>query len=1231
MRETTHAARLPRAPGVAAVSSPEDEGRMEGERLLLVEDEADAARHIDRAFSAAGFVVHRVPTGEQGLEYLAAHPVAGVVLDHRLPLADGLQTLRRIRERRITIPVVMISSAGSIDVAVEAIKADAFDFVEKHDGYLPRLVARMCDAIRDARRSAERRVVRAVSVGRAAERRLLADELMRASRGEGRVVLVTGDDGIGKTTLALEAERLARDAGAVVLWGRCPETGGAPAYWPWTQVLRGYERVVGPDRLRDALGPVARVLARRPADEAAPATGPEHVPFQLLDGVTQCLRAAAQDHPLLLVLDDLHHADVESLQLLRFLAGGIRDAAMLVVGTHRDTPMRKGLVELGREPFTTVVPLAGFSEAEVRAYIVEATAVVPTEGLVRAVHEKTEGHPLFVADVVRALAGDGRLAVDPAGQRIRLAIPETRRHAIDDRLGRVSPPCRRVLGTAAVIGREFDLALLERIARSGEASPAIDEAAEAGLVVGVDDEPGAYRFSHVLIRDVLYDDLPADARARLHARIARALEVASSPGAEPPLAAIAHHYFEAATGSDDVLTAIEYAALAGERAGALMAHEEAARHYEQALRAAERARSIPPGLVERLLAKLADARWRAGELADARAVGRRLLRLAKESGDASAVAAAALTFAGRLPGLGVIVCDDEVVAELEHALTGLPPTATALRSMLTARLAEELTYSPRRTADRALAPKAITLARALDEPAVLATVLRTTQWSVWTPDDVERRRQLAEEIVSLAGQTDDPTLALDGELLRFWSALEHGEMDVARRQLAVVGRLASRLNLPYYAWITAAARATFLIGAGRLDEADRVADETLGAGDPTTNPTVPLFVGAQRYHIAWHRGRFDEVARWLTGVLDEFPILASAIECSLVITYAEAGQREFAQAKLRQFAADDFAGVPRNAMWLMNMSSLAEACAALGDVDAARGLYAQLAPFARYNVMLLLTWVGAPVSHYMAGLAALLGDGAAARRHYDDALLMEARTGTRHWQARTQLAYARLLRASGSAADRERADALVAAACATAKELRLQPVLDAVATLGAVAGPPVADGHCLFRRRGDVWDVGYLRIMTTVHHRVGMEYLRRLFENADRSIPAIELASGGEGVLIESDGGYVVDGRAVAEALGRLDRVNDEIAACERGEIMACIDALHTERERLEQYVQDQGRTAVSASERARTAVTKAIDRAIADIKAVHEPLGRHLEIHVRTGRYPRYVTDPVAPLTFDL
>ena len=1208
--------------------------------ILLVGHDAAAARVVAAALGDRGLTVRSVETAEDALEFLATRAVACVVLDLDGAPADVIETLRRLQARGGTTPIVLLATGASIDLAVRAIKAGAFHLVDKRGDWPAALVAKVREALGEAEGGDRRRsrLVRPTFVGRESELAFLGAELDRACAGEGRVVLISGDSGIGKTSLAFEFTRAARERGALVLWGHCEEGRGTPAYWPWTQILGGYVGTTDAGGASDDLGAAGATIASlvpslRPPVRPASRDGEEITRFHVFDGVARFLRRAAARRPLVCVLDDLHQADGDSLQLLRALTTQIGGARLLIVGAHRDAMIEPAArAELGRiadHPAAGVIALAAFDEREVRRYIVAATDVRPSKVLIRAIVAKTAGNPLFVADVVSLLAADGRLGDDPFGGELKVSIPESRRQAIADRLGRLSELCGHVLGAAAVVGAEVELAVLAQVAGRDLAGvrEAIDEAIAHRIVVG-SEVPDVVRFSNVLVRDVLYEALPAAVRPRLHGRAADALDALPAGRGERPLAAIAHHRLEAATCPEDVARAYGYVVAAANRAAELMAHDEAARYYDVALAVAERAGLATAAVQTELLVELAEARWRAGHTDGARAAGRRALVIAKETKEPGAVAAAALAFAGRLPGFGAIACDEEVVAELELALAALPPTATALRAMLMARLAEELTYLPRRNADRTLAPKAITLARSLDDPAVLASVLRTTQWSVWTPDDVERRRQLAEEIVALATRTRDPVLALDGELFRFWSALEHGEMDVARRQLVLVTRHAERLRLPYYAWMTTMARACLHIAAGRLDDAEHVADEAVRAGDATTNPTVPLFTGAQRGHIMWHRGRFEELARWITDVIGGFPMLAATLDCSLVITHAEAGQRELARVQLARFAAEDFADVPRNPMWLMNMTSLADGCIAVGDVEAASRLYPQLAPFARYNCVIVPVWVGPPVAHYMAGLAALLGDVVAARRHYEDALLLEARTGTRQWGARTQLAYARLLWASGRPDDAERARQLVASARAIAEELGLAPVLRLVESMARAQRPTGGQRRCRFHRTGDKWEIEFDGRRVEVRHRIGMEYLSHLLERPGVAVAAIELASAGGRVLVESGGGAVLDRRAIAEVQRRIAELEAELEACAaRGAVAS--EALRAELVECRSYLGGHGGALIAAAERARPSVTKAIDRAIGAIEAVHDALGHHLRRHVETGRACVYVPDVVAPVTF--
>ncbi len=1210
------------------------------DEVLLVEDDPALASLLVQGLTEAEFDVRRVASHHDAFAVLTSRDVACVVLGARVPLDGTLEAVGRLRAGHPAIPIVLAGVAVSVDLAVRAIKSGAADVVDVGEG-VGGLVTKVRRAVVEAGAAASarrRRLVRAVFVGRETELGDLEAELDRATAGQGRVVLLAGDAGIGKTSLAFELTRRARARGALVLWGHGDDTRAAPAYWPWTTMLRGYVGGVDPALAREdvgAAGPALASLVPSLRDAAPAGAAAELTRFQLFDGVIQFLRHAAARRPLVCVLDDLHDVDGDSVQLLRALTMEIADARMLVVAAYRDGVADPGMrAEIGRiadHPAARVVHVSGFDETDVWRYVVDATDVRPSKALVRAIVRKTEGNPLFVADVVSLLAADERLEQEPAAGELALAIPESRRHAIAQRLARLSPACRQTLETAAVVGPEVELGVLAPVLGVDPPAlrPAIDEAVAHRLVV-VGEPSDAVRFSNVLVRDVLCAHVPAAERRRLHARIAEVLEATSAGRAERPLAAIAHHRLEATTGAADVARAYGYVVAAAHRAAEVMAHEEAARYYELALEVAERAQLATPVVQTELLVELAETHWRAGHSEAARAVGRRALAAAKASGEPGAVATAALAFAGRLPGFGAIACDEEVVAELEHALAALPPTATALRAMLMARLAEELTYLPRRNAERTLGQKAITLARSLGDPAVLASVLRTTQWSVWTPDDVERRRQLAEEIVALADRTHDPVLALDGELMRLWSALEHGEMDVARRQLVIASRQAARLRLPYYAWITTMARACLHIATGRFDDAERVADEALRAADPAANPTVPLFVGAQRGHIMWHRGRFEELARWLTDVVGGFSMLAATLDCSLVITYAEAGQRELARAELRRLAADDFAGVPRNPMWLMNMMSLADGCIAVADVDAAARLYQLLAPFARYNVVIVPVWVAAPVAHYMGGLAALLGDVVAARRHYEDALVLEARTGTRQWGARTQLAYARLLRASGRAGDVERADELVASARAIARELGLAPVLAQIEPTDAASDVAATARRCRFHRNGDAWELDYAGTRATVRHRVGMEYLRELLARPGDPVPVLELASArGRAVLVERAGGPAIDRRAFAEVQRRIAEIEAEVDDhAARGATPSA--ALRAELAECRDYLATSGTDVLGTADRARPSVRKAIDRAIAAITEVHPVLGHHLRRHVETGRTCVYVPEVAAPLRFD-
>jgi predicted ATPase len=381
-----------------------------------------------------------------------------------------------------------------------------------------------------------------------------------AVAGRGRLVLVGGEPGIGKSRLADELGNVAQQLGATVLWGRCWEAGGAPAYWPWVQALRTSVEDTDEATLCRQLGSGAAEvtqilpeLGQMFTETAITDPGdPEAARFRLFDAVTKFLIRVAHDRPVVLIIDDLQAADVPSLLLLQFLAGAVVTTPLLVIGTYRDVgverdhPLWSTVAELARYPATRRLQLGGLAPSEVACYVETVTGVRPPVNVVTAIHRETEGNPLFLGEVARLAAAEGRLDdADPAYWE--RAIPQGVRQVIGRRVDHLSRECARTLSLASVLGREFRLEPLEQISglSGDELAELIDEATAARVIGEMSGSPGRLHFAHALIRDTLYDELPPSQRARLHARVGIALEDLYQPDPDPHLAELAHHYFEA--------------------------------------------------------------------------------------------------------------------------------------------------------------------------------------------------------------------------------------------------------------------------------------------------------------------------------------------------------------------------------------------------------------------------------------------------------------------------------------------------------------------------------------------------------------------------------------------------------------------------------------------------------------------------------------------------------------
>jgi DNA-binding SARP family transcriptional activator/RecA/RadA recombinase len=839
----------------------------------------------------------------------------------------------------------------------------------------------------------ERSSPRGVFVGRSRELAALDDALGDALDSRGRVLLIAGEPGIGKSRLIDELAARARARDAHVLVGRCWEAGGAPAYWPWVQALRGY--------LYD--GELAELV---PGE--APALDSDGARFRLFEAVGSLLRRAAETRPLVVVLDDVHAADEPSLLLLRFVAREIASSRLLIVCAFRDVdptlrdPLTSALAELVREPHTSQIALDGLSERDVAEYIELATATRPAGELVTAIHAETEGNALFVAEVVRLLDAEGRLGETGAA----LGIPPGVRAVIGQRLGRLSPGCRELLSSASVLGREFRLDVLSHLAGLGrpELLDVLDEAASERAVVDVPRSPGRLRFAHALIRDTLYDDLAPTRRLRMHARAGAALEAAYAADLEPHLAELARHYVAAAP-AGLTETAIDYARRAGDRAVGQLAFEEAVRHYETAL-------ALVGDSATRceLLLSLGEARARAGDRSAAKEAMYEAAQLAERHGLREQLGRAALGYGGRIIW-DVSRDDPRLVPLLERALEAVDDADSPLRVRLLARLAggplRDASFPPERKAR--LSEEALAMARRLDDDsATLAYAMHGYILGHHSPDHVRSQLELATELIEVAGRAGDKERVFDGHEERFDALVELGDVEAARVELAAMERVARELRQPSQAWLVCAHEALLALLAGPLEEAERLVAAARDLGERTQGWNATVTHRLQLYALRREQdrlGEIEELVRRSVGEFATYPIF----RCVQTHLLAQLGADDEARAALEALTRDRCAALPFDEEWLVSTCLLADAAGVLGASEASTVLYELLAPYDDHVAISYPEVSIGAVALRVGVLAATIGRRADARRHFEDALAMHARIGAPRWHARTEREAARLL------------------------------------------------------------------------------------------------------------------------------------------------------------------------------------------------------------------------------
>ena len=915
---------------------------------------------------------------------------------------------------------------------------------------------------------------RSAFVGRESDLAWLSAIYADAARGSRRIVLLRGDPGIGKTRLAIELALHAHRDGAVVLYGRCDEEPLVP-HQPFVEALRQYVTACPFAELAGQVGPgsgelrplVPELHERIPELPPALTGDPEGGRYRVFEAAVALLREAAQTRPLLLVLDDLHWADKPSLLLLRHLIRSSHGSALMVLGTYRDAevdaghPLSETLAELSRDDSLRRRSLEAL-DAPATAELVRVHTGREAAGLEQLIFRETDGNPFFVVQMLRHLAESGSAdgaADHPA--RLPPGVPEGVKDVIGRRIARLGERTPRVLAIASVTGRDFELAVLGRMAELDEDAlvETLEHALRARVIEAVPGAGGSYTFAHALIRETLYEALTAPRRALLHRRAAAAIEEVHAADLERYRAELAHHLIESGT-TGDLDKAIEYGARAAERAITQLAYEQAAAHYRRAVDMLAEL-DLPARRHQRcdLVIAQGEAERQAGDPAY-RETLLEAARLAAQLGDAGRLARAALANnRGFFSAPGGV--DRERVGVLEAALAAQGDRDTPTRATLLAQLAVELVAEGNWSRRAGLSDEALAMARRLGDPSTLLRTLNYRYPALMGSATLAERLANCLEANALADRIADPVLAFHAAHCGSNVALECGDLGLSDQMLERESSLATRLGQPIMSWFAALDRAKRCCVSGAPGQADILTREALEIGRRSGQLDAFGWYVNQLVVIRFLQGslgdgrpNFVKAAEQATPYdgrgqptgSSSVPLLVEAVH---IVTLCEVGRGDEARERFDELMRDELAGLPRNWATLSVATLASVACGHLDDALRAKTLYALLEPDAEHFICTGPCWFGA-TSHHLAVLAGTM-------RRYDEADDRFAATvdayvglGADAWLVRARLDWARSLLARPGAAQTRRGEHLLRETRQSAERLGLPGIAQRSAALLAL-------------------------------------------------------------------------------------------------------------------------------------------------------------------------------------
>ncbi|MEU1390728.1 MULTISPECIES: AAA family ATPase [unclassified Nonomuraea] len=1047
-------------------------------------------------------------------------------------------------------------------------------------------------------------------IGRDHPAALLRAEITRVVDSHGGLVLVTGEAGIGKTTLVSSAAAEARRRGALVVGGACWDSGSAPGYWPWVQVIRALRRSAAPHEWAEAEqsagGSLAALLGEaaalaQPHLEVTADTDPASA-FQIYDAVTTALVALSQHHPLVIVIDDLHAADPASLRLLEFAARQTWFERLLLVGTYRDAevepvdhPLRDLLSPLVAK--ATTITLTGLDQAGVGALMARTAGLDPPADLVAEVHVRTGGNPFFVEQTARLWRSGGSATAVAPGVR----------DALLRRLSLLPRPVSELLPAAAVLGREFHRQVLAATVAAPVAhvDRLLDLAVIARLVVTKGG--GRFAFAHDLVRETLYDAV-ADVRD-LHAAVVRALDGAPDLARRMLPSDLARHAYLAGDRVDPE-RAIDLLQAAARAARSRLAGEEELGHLR---RAHELSAAAAPRRRVLICLDLGRELRHRGERDEARRMFEEAGAVAADLGDPELTARVALVFRSHYG-------HDDSLDRLRRAhaeLVGEPAPDDRLALDLVFHLAAQ--------------------ARQGGDDDVLAFSLWAHHDIIWGPGTAGERVALTGELLDVARRTSDRELEHFAGALRWVAMIEEGDPRYLDRfhDYAARGRSADDAHLALTTSVDASIVAAL---AGRFAEAEAL---MTGLSLDGKDHDFDVMLDHHHWAIRWLQGRVEEQEDVLRRIRSGRHPDRGLLEALTALQAGDVG------TALRHHAAGARVGRMAEPLWLRFQAELA---AATHDRELAAGARAALLPHRGRWAVSYYGWdISGPYDLWIAVLDLAEGRWAEAAEGFTRAYRSADRMRARPWSV---LARARLAEALLAGGDTGRARSLLEEVRREAAELGMHHVLDTLPAQGSAAaepapppapqrdespGPDPAAGD--FRKDGEVWALRFAGRLAHMPDAKGLRDLHHLLGHPGADIPAVALLApeGGDLVLAARamGGDAVLDEEAKADYRRRLSVLDDEIdRAADRGD-----DDRAAEYDRERAALLEELRTAAGLggrsrrlgdeAERARKTVTARIRDTLRKLTQTHPELATHLRATISTGATCRY--QPTTPITWHL